>query len=88
MLRTCHSNKVLSEQVTELKSYISAVAEAELDGDDSVLPITAAHTAAYAVQLIKQYADPASLPCKVGTHSDSSSRTRRLLIMYSSSPLP
>lgn len=65
LLKAYHGGQVLSEQVTELKSFISAVADAELDGDDSLLAITAAHTAAYAVQLIKQSADPSCLPCKV-----------------------
>jgi hypothetical protein len=48
-----------------LKAYISSAADAELDGDDELLAITAAHTSSYAVQLIKAAADPATLPCKV-----------------------
>lgn len=51
--------------MTCLKAYISSVADAELDGDDELLAITAAHASSYAVQLIKSAADPAVLPCKV-----------------------
>lgn len=65
LIKAYRGGQVLSEQVTELKSYISAVADAELDGDDSLLAITAAHTAAYAVQLVKQAAEPGCLPSKV-----------------------
>jgi hypothetical protein len=63
--RPAQQQQALSEQVTCLKAYISSVADAELDGDDDLLAITASHTASYAVQLIKAAADPAVLPCKV-----------------------
>eukprot|EP00878_Enallax_costatus_P045016 GHUV01053848.1.p1 GENE.GHUV01053848.1~~GHUV01053848.1.p1 ORF type:complete len:133 (+),score=41.34 GHUV01053848.1:101-499(+) len=73
LIKAYRGGQVLSEQVTELKSYISAVADAELDGDDSLLAITAAHTAAYAVQLIKQSPEPGCLPSKVTVHPFCSS---------------
>lgn len=63
--RPAQQQQALSEQVTCLKAYISSVADAELDGDDELLAITAAHASSYAVQLIKSAADPAVLPCKV-----------------------
>jgi imidazole glycerol phosphate synthase subunit HisF len=63
--RPAQQQQALSEQVTCLKAYISSVADAELDGDDELLAITAAHTSSYAVQLIKAAADPAVVPCKV-----------------------
>jgi hypothetical protein len=57
---------LLSEQVTELKSYIQAVADAELDGNDDMIAITASHAAKYAVQLIRQSTDMACATSKVG----------------------
>lgn len=62
--RPAQQQQALSEQVTCLKAYISSAADAELDGDDELLAITAAHASSYAVQLIKSAADPAVLPCK------------------------
>lgn len=42
-----------------------AVADAELDGDEDMLAITASHAAKYAVQLIRQATDVACVPSKV-----------------------
>lgn len=81
LIKAYHGGQVLSEQVAELKSYISAVADAELDGDDTVLAITAAHTAAYAVQLIKQSADPSCLPSKVRCNTGCPSSTLSALVL-------
>jgi hypothetical protein len=56
---------LLSEQVTELKSYIQAVADAELDGNDDMVAITASHAAKYAVQLVRQACDMSCMHSKV-----------------------
>lgn len=56
---------LLSEQVTELKSYIQAVADAELDGSDDLVAITAAHASKYAVHLIRQSVDVTCMSSKV-----------------------
>jgi hypothetical protein len=55
---------VLSAQVTELKSFIQAVADAELDGDEDLLAVTASHTARYAVRLIRESTDAACVASK------------------------
>lgn len=64
--RVSSSSCPLSEQVTELKSYIQAVADAELDGSEDLVAITASHAAKYAVQLVRQSTDMACVTSKVG----------------------
>jgi hypothetical protein len=83
--RPALQQQALSEQVTCLKAYISSVADAELDGDDELLAITAAHTSSYAVQLIKAAADPAALPCKVSCLDRTHCRgmRRHCVVQYS-----
>jgi hypothetical protein len=43
-----------------------AVADAELDGNDDMIAITASHAAKYAVQLVRQSTDLACMTSKVG----------------------
>lgn len=47
---------------------MQAVADAELDGNDDMIAITAAHAAKYAVQLVRQSTDLACMTSKVGRH--------------------
>jgi hypothetical protein len=47
-------------------SCTQAVADAELDGNDDMIAITAAHAAKYAVQLVRQSTDLACMTSKVG----------------------
>lgn len=44
---------------------MQAVADAELDGNEALVGLTASHTARYAAGLIKQLAEQTGLPSKV-----------------------
>lgn len=44
---------------------MQAVADAEMDGDNDMLCITASHAAKYAVQLVRQSTDMACMTSKV-----------------------
>lgn len=55
----------LARQVSELKAFIRAFADAELDGDASLLAITAGHTARHALRLLRAQGDLACMPSKV-----------------------
>eukprot|EP00775_Hariotina_reticulata_P009012 gene9012-9185_t len=64
MLKAYRGGQVMTQKVSELKSFIQAVADAELDGNEILVGLTASHTARYAAGLIKQLAEQTGLPSK------------------------
>lgn len=60
-----HTNFYVSILLPLLLVVLQAVADAELDGDEDMLAITASHAAKYAVHLIREAASMVCMPSKV-----------------------
>lgn len=65
VLKSVSSSRNISLQVSELKSYLEAVCDADAVGDVTLQDITMSHCAEYAVALINELSDACNCAYKV-----------------------